>query len=115
MPAGSATSPCHTLGLGLLQAQGNHPEALESFRASLAIAERLAKADPGNGVWQRDFALSSGRMAMVLARQGAKSEATAAFEQARTITVRLIQQSPDNATLPKDLVWFEAQLAELRK
>ena len=29
------------------------PEALTSFRAGLAIAERLAKADPGNAIWQR--------------------------------------------------------------
>jgi hypothetical protein len=30
------------------QAQGNQGEALTSYRESLAVAERLAKADPAN-------------------------------------------------------------------
>jgi len=34
------------------RAQGNLPAALESFRAALAIRDRLAKADPGNAGWQ---------------------------------------------------------------
>ena len=32
----------------VLVAQGNLPEALKSYRDGLAIADRLAKADPGN-------------------------------------------------------------------
>ena len=39
----------------MLVAQGKLPEALTAYRASLAIAERLAKADPGNAGWQRDL------------------------------------------------------------
>jgi hypothetical protein len=35
-----------------LWAQGNLPAALESYRASLAVRERLDKADPGNAGWQ---------------------------------------------------------------
>jgi hypothetical protein len=35
--------------------QGDLPAALESYRASLAIAERLAQADPGNAGGQRDL------------------------------------------------------------
>ena len=98
----------------VLAAQGNLPAALESFRASLAIAERLAKADAGNAGWQRDLALSHGRTAMVLAQQGSKAEAKTAFTLGHTIIMRLKQQSADNATLPKDLAWFEARLAELK-
>ena len=98
----------------VLVAQGNLPGALESYRASFAIFERLAKADPGNAGWQRDLALSHARVAMVLAHQGAHSEAALAFGQGRAIIVRLQQLSPDNATLPRDLAWFEAQLAALR-
>ncbi|GLI37946.1 hypothetical protein KI811_05985 [Geobacter hydrogenophilus] len=40
------------------RAQGDLPAALTSFRASLAIRERLAKADPGNAGWQRDLIVS---------------------------------------------------------
>ena len=39
-------------------AQGDLPAALTSYRASLAILERLAKADPGNAGWQRDLIVS---------------------------------------------------------
>ena len=52
---------------------------------------------------------------MSLARQGARTEAARAFEEGRAIIVRLRQLSPDNAALPKDLTWFEAQLAALAK
>lgn len=39
-------------------AQGDLDGALQSYRASLNIAERLAKADPGNAGWQRDLIVS---------------------------------------------------------
>jgi tetratricopeptide (TPR) repeat protein len=35
-------------------AQSNLPAALTSYRASLAIRERLAKSDPGNAGWRRE-------------------------------------------------------------
>ena len=41
----------------MLVAQGNLPEALKSYRDSLAIAERLAQSDPGNAGWQRDLSV----------------------------------------------------------
>ena len=47
----------------VLVAQGNLPEALKAFRDSLAISERLAKADPGNAGWQRDLSVSHERSA----------------------------------------------------
>ena len=40
-------------------AQGDLAGALTSYRASLAIRDRLAKADPGNAGWQRDLSRSS--------------------------------------------------------
>ena len=45
------------------------PDALQSFRASLAIAERLAKADAGNAGWQRDLSVSYEKVGNVLAAQ----------------------------------------------
>ena len=42
----------------VLVAQGNLPEALQSYRDELAIMERLAKSDPGNADWQRDLSVS---------------------------------------------------------
>ena len=60
-----------------------------SYQASLAIAERLAKADPGNAGWQHDLlSLSDGRVAMVAARQGAHDDALGAFRQGREVIGR---------------------------
>jgi hypothetical protein len=44
------------------RAQGNLPAALTSYQASLGIAERLAKADPGNAGWQRDLSVSHNKI-----------------------------------------------------
>src|SRR6266567_3475506 len=73
----------------VLVAQGNLPEALKSFRDSLAIAERLAKADPGNAGWQRDLAISYGRVATTEAQTGARDRALSAFRRGRDIIVML--------------------------
>ena len=94
--------------------QGNLPAALDAFKASLAIRDRLAKADPGNAGWQRDLALSYGRVASLQAKQGARDEARAGYQRAKDIILKLKAQSPDNATLPKDLAFYEARLAELK-
>ena len=42
--------------------QGDRPAALKSYRASMEIAERLAEADPGNALWQRDLIISFVRL-----------------------------------------------------
>jgi hypothetical protein len=41
-------------------AQANLIEALQSYRGSLAIVERLAKADPGNAGWQYGYSHRDG-------------------------------------------------------
>jgi hypothetical protein len=88
---------------------------LESYRASLAIAERLTKSDPGNAEWQRDLAVSHGRVAMVFAKQGEREQALAAFRKGRDIIIELKAAAPSKASLPKDLFWFDEQMGELEK
>jgi hypothetical protein len=97
------------------RAQGDLAAALTSYQASLAIAERLAKADPGNAGWQRDLALSYGRIALIETRQGIRGDTLTGFQQGRDIIVQLMRQSPDNATLPKDLTWFDSQIGTHNK
>ncbi len=75
------------------------------------MSERLAAADPGNAGWQRDLAVSYGRVAMVEARQGARDLALRGFRNGRGILARLKAQSPDDAHLPEDLAWFESQIS----
>jgi hypothetical protein len=74
------------------------------------IREGLAKADPGNADWQRDLALSYGRVAFIEMRQGVRDDALKAFRQGRDIITQLMWRSPDNATLSKDLAWFDTQM-----
>ncbi len=73
----------------------------------------LAASSPGNAGWQRDLAASYGRIATVESRLGARDDALARFRRGRNIIARLSRQSPDDATLPKDLAWFDAQIAHL--
>ena len=99
----------------VLQDAGDAKGALANYQKSLAIFEKLAAADPERPDWQHDVALSHGRVAMVLASQGSVSEAAAGFQMGRDIIAGLRQQSPDNATLPKNLAWFDAQLTALKE
>ena len=48
----------------MLVVQGNLAEALKTFRDSLAIADRLAKADPSNADRQRNLSIPYERVAM---------------------------------------------------
>ena len=92
------------------QTAGNLAAAFGDYQASHDIFERLAKADPGNAGWQRDLALSCGRVALIEMRQGFRDDALTAFRQGRDIIVQLTRRLPDNVTLLKDLVWFDNQM-----
>src|ERR1700720_4332092 len=52
------------------KAQGDLKAALKSYSDSLAIAERLAKSDPGNAGWQRDLSVSHNKIGNVQVAQG---------------------------------------------
>ena len=54
----------------VLVEQGDLAGALAAYQASLAIAERLAQADPGNARWQRDLSVSHNKVGDVLRAQG---------------------------------------------
>jgi tetratricopeptide (TPR) repeat protein len=87
----------------VLVAQGNLPEALASYRASLAIADRLAKADPGNANWQRDLAVSYNKIGDVLVAQGNLPEALQSYQASLAIADRLAKANPGNTVWQRDL------------
>ena len=93
--------------------QGNFAEAQKSYQDSLAVADRLAKVDPENADLQRDLAMSQGRVANVLAKQGDVLRALDKYWQGRAIITRLVTQSPDNGQLSKDLAAFDDSIAKL--
>jgi hypothetical protein len=94
----------------VLAAQGNLPAALDSFKASHAMRDRLAAADPGNAGWQRDLAISNGRVGMVLARMRKRENALDAFQRGRSIIVGLQERVPGYAVHANDLAWFDEQI-----
>jgi hypothetical protein len=96
-------------------AQGNLAEALKSYRDGLVVADRLAKANPGNADWQRDLAICQSRVGVVLARQGDAAHALDMLQQGRAVVARLAEQSPTNAQLSKDLAAFDDNIAKLKQ
>ena len=71
--------------------------ALQSFRDSLAIRERLAKADPDNARWQLDLSGSYIAIGKVLRSQGNREEALQSFRDSQAIRERLAKADPGNA------------------
>jgi Tetratricopeptide repeat len=78
----------------VLRAQGNPPDALAAYEASLAIREILAKADPGNAGWQRDVAVGNERLGDIYIQQEDAPEARQAFERALGAYEALITRNP---------------------
>jgi predicted Zn-dependent protease len=94
-------------------AQGDLVGALKSYKDGLAIAERLAKSDPGNAEWRRDLAVSFAKLGWVHRQSADRAEALDFFRQGQAIMSRLSKISPDNATWKQDLARFDGQIAEL--
>jgi len=91
----------------VLVAQGTLPEALTSYRDSLAIRDRLARADPGNAGWQRDLSISLGRVADTLLKLGQKAEARPLAERALAQRRAAIARMPDDPRLSSGLPYYE--------
>jgi hypothetical protein len=80
----------------------------------LAIADRLARASPGNAGWQRDLALSFAKLAEVNRGSNDLNKAMQALRQGKAIVERLTKLSPGNAGWQRDLTWFDNQITQLQ-
>jgi hypothetical protein len=70
--------------------QGDFAGALQAFEQDLAIAEKLAAADPGHAGWQRDLIVSHVRMADMLENEPDRLPAARShFEAALKVTRQL--------------------------
>ena len=99
----------------MLVAHGNLAEALQSYRASRDIRERLAKSDPGNAGWQRDLAVSYAKIANVSIKAGETAEARQALAAGRAVLLQLLAQHPDHPQWKQDLAWFDRTIASFGK
>ena len=86
-----------------MEALGRGEEALARYQASLAIAERLAAAEPDRADYQRDLSVSHERMASATQVAGDLTES--AQWQLRGIEIhrRLVAGDPENAELVCEL------------
>jgi tetratricopeptide (TPR) repeat protein len=87
----------------VLSAHGRLDDALSAYRAGLAVAERLAAADPSNTGWQRDLSVSQGKLGDVLSAQGRLDDALSAYRAGLAIRERLAAADPSNAGWQRDL------------
>jgi len=94
------------------RAQGALPAALQRYEASLAIVERLARADPGNTEWQRDLSVSLNRIGDVQVAQGALPAALQRYEASLAIRERLARADSGNTEWQRDLLVSCVRLAE---
>ena len=84
-------------------AQGDLAGALKSYRDSLAIADRLAKSDPGNAGWQHDLSVSYEKVGNVQVVQGDLAGALKSYRDSLAIRDRLAKSDPGNAGWQRDL------------
>ena len=91
---------------------GHLPEALQTYRASLAIADRLAGSDPGNAGWQRDLSASYDRVGEVQKAQRHLPEALASYQVSLTIGSRLAKADSSNARWQHDVSVTYAKIAD---
>jgi hypothetical protein len=91
----------------VLVAQGNLPEALNSYRDSLTILGHLARGDPGNAGWQRDLSISLGRVAETLLKPGQTAEARPLAERTLAQLRAAIARMPNDPRLSRDLPYYE--------
>ena len=93
--------------------QGNLTGALESYRGSLGIRDRLAKADPNNAGWQRDLSVSYEKVGDVLVAQGNLTGALESYRGSLGIADRLAKADPNNAGWQADLAASHGKLGQL--
>src|SRR5205823_2634946 len=76
----------------------------------LAIAEKLAAADPKNAEWQRDLSVSYNKLGDVAVAAGKLDEGRTAFERGLAIAQKLAAADPTNAEWQRDLAISHVKL-----
>jgi len=102
---------CTKLG-DVLLAQGDPGGALAAYQNALAIAQRMAAADPSNAPWQRDLAVCHSRLGKALRAQGDLRGALAAYQNALANAQRLAAADSSDSGLQRDLSVSHVDLGE---
>ena len=115
MRTGNAIWQCLTPRSALSRShEANSKRRSNSYRASLAIRERLAKSNPGNADWQLNLSDSYVGLGLVYFAQKDNAKAREAIESGRAIMARLVALSPDRAGLRDVLDRLDQVLTALK-
>jgi tetratricopeptide (TPR) repeat protein len=102
------------LGPGDVQvAHGGLTAAMGEYELGRAIADGVAKSDPGNAGWQRDLSVSFDKVGDVLVAQGNLPEALKSTRHSLTIRDRLAKSDPGNAGWQYDLGISNERIGEV--
>ena len=80
----------------ILKAQGDVVQALKSYQDGLAVADRVAKADPKNAEWQQNIMLIHIKVGEVFMAQGNFAEALNSYRDGLAIADLLAKSHPEN-------------------
>ena len=117
MRTGSAISPSARQRRRRAGAQGDLAGTLKSYRESLGIAEKLAKQNPSNALWQCDLALVYWKTGSVwaLVEPKSRNEARATVERGRDILRQMKEHMGLTAVHQEWLNSIEADLRKIQK
>jgi tetratricopeptide (TPR) repeat protein len=105
-----------TLGLGdVAKDQGDLSNARQYYKTAAAIAEPIAKCDPGNADWQRDLSVSYAMVAAILEAQGNLDGALDGYRKTLAIQERLAEADPGNAGWQRDLSVAQENIGDVLK
>ena len=82
---------------------------------SLAIFERLAKADPGNVEWQRDLSVAYGKIGDVQRAHGDLAAVLKSYADSLAIAEKLTKTDPGNVDWQRDLWVCYARLGDAHR
>jgi tetratricopeptide (TPR) repeat protein len=80
----------------ILKAQGDLVQALKSYQDGLAVANRVANADPKNTEWQQNLTLIYLKVGEVFMAQGNFAEALKSYQDGLAVADLLAKSDPEN-------------------
>jgi tetratricopeptide (TPR) repeat protein len=102
------------IGLGdIKQQRGDLAGALKSYQDGLAIADRLAKSDPSNALWQRRLSVSYEKIGGMQQTQGDLAGALKSYQDSLAIIDRLAKADLGNAGWQRDLSVLNERLGDI--
>ena len=99
----------------MLKAAGDQAGALAAYRESLAIARKIAAADPDNIMRQPDIEIALQKIAGIRLAAGDRDGALAAYEEALEIARRMAEAFPDKAVWQQDVAETRDTIEGLKK